>query len=56
MAAPWLASLPHSKKFLGSNPPSGLSVWSLHLFLVSVLVCSAAPASSHSPMTCMGLG
>lgn len=42
MAAPWLAPLPHSKKFLGSNPPSGLSVWSLHLLLVSVLVCSAA--------------
>lgn len=36
----WQAALPHSKKFLGANPPvMQTSVWSLNVLVVSVSGC-----------------
>lgn len=45
-----ISTVPHSKKFLGSIPGQGLSVWSLRV--VSPLQILRFP-SSHSPKTCV---
>lgn len=43
--------VPHCKKALGSNQPSGaFFVWSFHVLCGFSL---GAPVSSHSPKTCM---
>ena len=53
--AQWLALLPHSKKVLGSFPPSpGLSVWSLHVLPVFAWVSSGYSGFLPLQKTCTG--